>query len=250
MSAMLATEAKDRPILFSGEMVRAILDGRKTQTRRVAKGHRGYSLAASEWVERNDGYACGLKGEWWAFKRELNQKHRFFGQRLACNTIAVDTVYCPYGQPGDRLWVKESFAACVTGIDDLCIWYADDSCFALSAANGDVPDGGLSTYFRMVDRSAKNDGRSIKQSSRFMPRWASRLTLEIVSVRVERVQEISEADAKAEGMTRAGRCQHCQSKQIAPYVCEYRELWDSLNAKRGFGWDVNPWVWVIEFRKV
>ena len=78
-----------------------------------------------------------------------------------------------------------------------------------------------------------------------MPRWASRLTLEIKSVRVERVQEISEADARAEGVERA------EATDGAPsYALGFSDLWDSINAKRGYGWDTNPWVWCIAFERV
>lgn len=80
-----------------------------------------------------------------------------------------------------------------------------------------------------------------------MPRWASRITLEVVSVRVERVQEISAADARAEGI-RQPKDWETWSDQHG--ILEYRNLWNSINAKRGFGWDKNPWVWVIEFRRV
>jgi hypothetical protein len=78
-----------------------------------------------------------------------------------------------------------------------------------------------------------------------MPRWASRITLEVIDVRVERVQEISEEDAKAEGCLLIP----CAPKYIDTYRETFADLWNSINEKRGFGWDVNPWVWVVEFKK-
>jgi hypothetical protein len=79
-----------------------------------------------------------------------------------------------------------------------------------------------------------------------MPRWASRITLEITAVRVERVQDITEEDAEAEGAL------SCYEPDEAEHpdgcVCQFRNLWDTINSKRGYGWDVNPWVWVVEFR--
>lgn len=84
----------------------------------------------------------------------------------------------------------------------------------------------------------------------FMPRWASRITLEITDVRVERVQEITEEDARAEGFPgERWATGHGDYSEIAPSE-QFRELWDKLNASRGFGWDANPWVWVIEFKRI
>jgi hypothetical protein len=176
---------KERPILFSGEMVRAILDGRKSQTRRIVKG---------EVVDR-----AAAKG-------------------------------CPHGTTGDRLWVRETFA---TGYGGVFYRASEgDNCKSISGAI--VP----------------------WKPSIFMPRKLSRLTLEITAIRVERLQQISEADARAEGV------EPCEvlgtSGGFKDYVdlnngCEsayasYHSLWESINGKGS--WQKNPWVWVIEFRQI
>lgn len=168
---------KERPIIFSGEMVRAILDGRKTQTRRAVK------------------------------MRDGAQEYSVYDFRRDC---------CPYGQPGDHLWVRETWLEWTEGgCKETCMYKADD------------------------DPRAQNFGPW--KSSLFMPRWASRITLEITKVRVERLQDISEEDAKAEGVV-------CQ--EVKNSVEAFKELWDSLRAKKGNGWETNPWIWVIEFERV
>lgn len=129
--------------------------------------------------------------------------------------------YCPYGQPGDRLWVRETWAE----------------------------DGSRYTYRATNETWAWHWAPSI-----FMPRAASRITLEITDVRVERVQDISEEDARAEGVTRELRGPRTYPDRHAArshetYRDAYMRLWDALNAKRGCGWAVNPWVWVISFQR-
>ena len=197
MSAV-ATAVRERPILFSGPMVRAILDGRKTQTRRVAM-HR----------------VCGV-----------------MLARLAFDP-APDAALCPYGAPGDRLWVRETWA-----------WSGDREIpEAERIARGEI------WYAADGDR-----GPAIRwRPSIHMPRWAARLTLEVTGVRVERLQDISATDCRAEGIPHFREfvvfgADAEQRREM--YAAEYRRLWDSLNAPRGYGWDVNPWVWVVEFRKV
>lgn len=201
---------KERPIIFSSEMVRAILNGRKTQTRRVIKG------LITPTPDFEYCFHATNKESW-----EVGYDHRNgTGEPLRY-------IKCPYGQPGDRLWVKEA--------------WQDEFNYGKEKHK---------TIYRATDRGIVFGGLeliSIKwKSPRFMPRLASRITLEIVSIRVERVQEISEEDAIAEGI----------SKEAFPidglYFATqlYAEVWDSLNAKRGYGWDQNPWVWVIEFKRL
>lgn len=175
-------EVKERPIIFSGEMVRAILDGRKTMTRRIVKGR---------------------SGSW-------------------------NVMECPYGQPGDFLWVRETFGTKIHHVTttDTLVFKADHDEF--HPAN----------VLRW-------------RSPIHMPRWASRLTLEITGIRVERLQDISEGDAKAEGVFSwwEGLSQETKEKiyegALGPVV--FKLLWNSIHGEGS--WDLNPWVWVIQFRK-
>jgi hypothetical protein len=203
-----------RPILFSGAMVRALLDGSKTQTRRAVKQQppAGYSFAGwcvSSTHRPDEGKATWTDGEG-PFMRGA---HR---------------VKCPYGQPGDRLWVRETF--CDLG-DGEIEYRADGECDP-----------------NVVPRWTP---------SIHMPRAASRILLEIVSVRVERLQDISAADAKAEGVrpdeVRQISCfglgqkdRDALRKEAA--VRPYTALWESINGAGS--WNANPWVWVVEFKQV
>lgn len=196
---------KERPILFSAPMVRAILDGSKTQTRRIVGGH---SI-------RQPGVFIGLTGpdaEQINFDTESAEWYcdgGFWHKR------------CPYGQPGDRLWVRETFTATR---DREAILYRADPFYA------DMPRGDLGRDWDWTP-------------SIHMPRWASRILLEVVGVRVERLQDISEDDAIAEG------CQWDEddNHEVDP-VSMYRELWEQINGAGS--WDANPWVWVVEFRRM
>ena len=191
-----------RPILFSGAMVRALLDGSKTQTRRALK------VRCQEIGERDD-------GSLWPWSENPD-------------TAADHWHACPYGQPGDRLWVRETF--CDLG-DGEIEYRADGECDA-----------------NVVPRWTP---------SIHMPRAASRILLEIVSVRVERLQDISAADAKAEGVrpdeVRQISCfglgqkdRDALRKEAA--VRPYSVLWESINGAGS--WQTNPWVWVVEFKQV
>jgi hypothetical protein len=245
---------KERPILFSGPMVRAIQDGRKTQTRRVMK-HQPETVCGKP--ERPD-------AGWW------NEKGQFWMKR---STVA--NFECPYGKPGDRLWVRETFYQfghweSVPGVKTKTgrmkwRFVAHDD-FVLY----DAPD-----EFRK-GRHHKDPATPAwhKRLGRFMPRWASRITLEITGVRVERVQDITETDAIAEGLTeyfwnseaaalphlaaeiKAGTryWQHVipkRSRQGSVWNkanLAFRELWNDINGPDS--WDANPWVWVVEFKRL
>lgn len=194
---------KDRPILFSGQMVRAILEGRKTQTRRIVK--------PQPRVLNN--------GMWYVpFKNEINW---IFNYILGDKVMAYAKF--PYGKVGDRLWVRETFHEYSHGI-----LYRADMPMRWDAEN---TEHGEAVTLKAEDYKWK--------PSIFMPRWASRITLEITGVRVERLNDISEEDAIAEGITH--RTMNC------PKV-EFRHLWESINGEGS--WDENPWVWVIEFKRV
>lgn len=194
----------ERPILFSGEMVQAILDGRKTQTRRVVKNQK-YLLEA-DFAE--------ISGDLWKIGMLANNKGWY------------QLFRCPYGEPGDKLWVRETFTS--SKETDKVVYKAD------------VPDH---------IHSAVRWHPSI-----FMPRWASRITLEIVNIRVERIQSISGQDCFREGIDGKFLAypEASQEALLELATSQIRDrfmlLWDSINAKRGLGWDVNPWVWVIDFQ--
>lgn len=190
---------KERPILFSAPMVRAILAGNKTQTRRVVKGQ------ALEWLD-----AVGFTPEY---------------------TALPENGLCPYGEPGDRLWVRETCRAeeLPAGLDG--VRYSADNHFEpIKNTPGDS--------FRWMHLNAYRAEAGAVVPSIHMPRWASRILLEIVSVRVERLQDIGEEDALAEGMFGC---------TFGP-VDGYRHLWETLNGPGS--WSANPWVWVVEFRRV
>ena len=202
-----AGKMKEHPIIFSAEMVRAILDGRKTQTRRIVKPQ---PVALPE-IELEAGDVI----------LEDGTPHKIVAPAKNSGNAAAGRLYrkrlrCPYGQPGDRLWVRESWWECTDNNDSPKY----------------VADGPPPTTDRRQYR---------KRPSIHMPRWASRITLKVKAVRVERVQEIRREDALAEGVS--GGC----GPNYDFALFGFKRLWDSINAKRGFGWDVNPWVWVIEF---
>lgn len=204
---------KERPILFSGPMVRAILEGRKTQTRRVAK-EQPKTTAPGLYADRYN------KSEQWAYWLPDNRMD------------APRTFSCPYGVPGDQLWVRETIERGPTDVAERMSW---DS--AVYAADGARTPLDTWTWKRSVLPSIH------------CPRGLSRITLEVTGVRVERLQDISEEDAEAEG---AERCQCTQS--IA--VCDnshtghgaFREIWKRINGADS--WAANPWVWVVEFKRL
>lgn len=253
---MTTTATRERPILFSGPMVRAILDGRKTMTRRVM------SPQPPAGFESGDEWAPGYYG---LLQPLQNGEPMEPGPRDRWGVSDADGewgIWCPYGAPGDRLWVRES-------------WYYDIPPHELPKARPDDFDD-LSLYFRadgecceqIPECQCSDVGKPQWKPSIHLPRWASRITLVVESVRVERVQEISEADILAEGVgglqlsdareRRIERRRCVQQYRGRPDLVNdsefarrerFRELWDSINAKRGFGWDANPWVWVIGFRR-
>jgi len=194
----------DRPILFSGPMVRALVDGRKAQTRRVIKARSPYSLFDGGWA---DEYVLDPGNAEW---RERDVKFRI----------------------GDRLYVREAWR---TGA-------AFDR-----VAPRDLPQA-VHVAYEADDDRARLTGRL--RRGMHMPRWASRLTLVVTDVRVQRLQEISEADAETEGLERApgGRWSGAEGQAGMCPRSAYALLWNSLNAKRGFGWDANPWVVAYTFQ--
>jgi hypothetical protein len=198
---------KERPILFNGAMVRAVLDGKKTQTRRT-KGLEYFSKPEND-------------TEGWHFAR-IRDGVAYFYYR---NSPQEREVVCPYGMPGDRLWVREAF--CASSFYDAC-------------KPSEIDPGAGLRY--------PADGPSIgckTRSSIHMPRWASRITLEITGVRVERLRDISEADCRAEGC-------HGMHGSIPgyPYSATPSEHFRHICQSTGGNWAANPWVWVVEFRRI
>jgi hypothetical protein len=155
-------------------------------------------------------------------------------------------MFCPYGQPGDRLWVRETWRPEIhdaNGGDFEMIGYKEtdtnDACM-------DVLKRDLCEWRKWCSKN----GDAKWYPSIHMPRWASRITLEVTGVRVERVQDLSEADARAEGCTHTGIGPLVSADEIETARDQFARLWDSIHAARGYSWASNPYVWVVEFRRV
>jgi hypothetical protein len=209
----------ERPILFSAPMVRALLDGSKTQTRRVFKQKNG-----GIWPNRND-----LPG-----MRQILRN-------------------CPYGQHGDRLWVRETFYAfgrwetrvsAKKGCDE---WHFVD--MTLESGEAYLYPASDSQPQPMGGKRHKGGVTPTwwKRPAIFMPSAASRITLEVTGVRVERLKDISEADAVAEG-TPAGFWEYDNGEGTETAKESYECLWESINGPGS--WEANPWVWVVEFKRL
>lgn len=194
---------KERPIVCTGGEVRAILHGRMTQLRRILKGtteHKGpYNPAYIEQHKNSQGWA-GI---------------------------------CPFGAPGHKLWVKETWGELVMDYSDA----RTDKHLLYRADNGDSP--------------SDNGGARGWTPSIHMPRWASRITLEITGVRVERLQDITEEDAKAEGVEIRTVLYADEPSSAYSYVDQFKNFWSTTHAADGRnGWAANPFVWVITFKKL
>ncbi|MEY0960525.1 MULTISPECIES: hypothetical protein [Providencia] len=196
---------KERGIIFNSEMVRAILDGRKTQTRRI--------INPQPELTQKSGFKW--KGGLFGAGSDDRETNRNFAHKN-----------CPLGKIGDRLWVRETFQA------GLCT----ESTFAYKATHkpSDLEEG--------WDEIIK------WRPSIHMPRFASRITLEITNVRVERLQSISEEDAKAEGFDNSQSDAANSIGWFEKSIRAFRRAWENIYGTEG--WDSNPWVWVIEFKKV
>lgn len=193
--------AAERPILFSAPMVRAILEDRKAQTRRVMKPQP----------------PVGTRSVYRPFGGELNNWQGARGDLIAWYGR------CPYGQEGDRLWVRETLRPSQSQV----VTYAEDGCPAWRHGESVTWPWPKTPLVR---------------TAIFMPRWASRILLGVVEVRAQRLHDIQESDALAEGVEVKVR----ENGALVPF----RELWDSINEKRGFGWRGNPWVWAITFKRL
>jgi len=175
---------KERPIIFSSDSVKAIMEGRKTQTRRVITGKFVIEDPKKVWDAQD---------------------------LITENKDKIKYIRCPYGKPGDRLWVRETWIA---------------------------PGPAHTPFYKAY---IPNVNIKIKWKSPIhMPRWASRITLEITDVRVERLQDITFHDLQAEAVGTQG--------ELTKAMEEYIQIWDNLNSKRGYPWSSNPWVWCLTFK--
>ncbi len=256
----------EHPILFSGRLVRAILDGRKTQTRRVMRRQpeigpllvecktcgrhkhlRGRSMAPETAQNLCDWECSGYSDEPYSSDLHPGESRGDFGFPTGWEGI------CPYGSLGDQLWVRETFhygwvddewhyndmegysqtesrwVRCDDRDEDR-VWYAADGS---PPKNDDVYDG-------WADE---------KTPSIFMPRWASRIQLEVTGIRIESLQDISMDDVRAEGVVMPAMPDEPGDDYPDPWEV-FAGLWDGINAKRGYGWETNPWIWVVEFRRL
>jgi hypothetical protein len=219
-------KTKETGILFKGEMVRAILDDRKTMTRR---------LRGLEEVNRLQAEGLAVK-----YAGTVSDYHLF----MVGGTVLH--AKCPYGRPGDRLWVRETWCPACDPVTSQLIWSEDGNTYKVHyRANGYevvCDDGDGFTAFNK-DGTEKSPWRP----SIHMFRWMSRITLEVTGVRVERLQEITAADCIAEGIVVSGNMDPCDIASAARDA--FRDLWDSINGKT-HPWLSNPWVWVLSFRRV
>jgi hypothetical protein len=231
---------KELGLIFTSPEVRAILKGRKSQTRRIVKPQpEGELRPLSEWSAAL-AHACH---DHTPDPEKLSEHAQQINGRIfpfADARGSLSSPSCPYGVPGDRLWVRETWypSFLSTPTDSGCVYKADDD--GLHMNPGWSPDG---------------NGGGWKRST-YMPRWASRITLEITGVRVERVQEINERDARAEGFSAIAGCliqgfaERDAGLPFRPHraVDAFHGTWEETYGDDS--WGANPWVWVIEFKRV
>lgn len=194
---------KERPIIFSAPMVRAILEGRKTQTRRPVKS---------------------------VHMKRMERDTLKYGKADYGST-------CPYGGAGDRLWVRETWQC-------IHVWKNEFG----TPEDFDVPEtipNGNSGWWTPVYRADEINAEGWRPSI-FMPRWASRIILEVLSVRVERLQDISKCDAVSEGTLNL----FGEIPELNAVRASFAGSWQDIYKNLGYGWDVNPCVWVIEFKRL
>lgn len=233
------TAIKERPILFSGPMVRAILEGRKTVTRRLVK----WKPYAPGDV-RNYNFSGMDLGFYMSNVASSGYVLRTRGGSSGCWNDRTKPAHCPYGKPGERLWVRESFLPC-KGCGTPC--KPSEASYVCFPDGGQVfGDGGV------IDGTGKQlDWEGYRFSpSIHMPRWASRITLEIVSTRIERLQAMrhNEAPFKAEGFELPPDELFPDQNTASKLERYFTDLWDKLNPDAK--WSDNPWVWVVEFKLI
>lgn len=256
---MIETAVKERPILFSGSMVRVILEGRKTVTRRVMK----QQPVLHKLIPKSD---TGWQSEAWGYRLKNGTY-----QDVECDGLGRVLAECPYGAVGDRLWVRETWRPRSWGEDF-------DWMFVEYKAGGSPQqidpfdtwgEFRAECFWEQISNEALKNGATQNgemlnnvvlgwKPSIHMPRKASRINLEITGVRVERLQDITEEQAIAEGIEPhasvpdAWKCYGHDDDWVSPTpVDSFKSLWQSINSDRpGRNWDSNPWVWAVEFKKI
>jgi hypothetical protein len=234
---------KELPILFNTEMVQAILEGRKTQTRRAIK--------PQPKLYRDTEWTYSKRGFWSHYSAMLASDPTFFGWTVN-DPLPKETIYyrSPYGAPGDLLYVREGWKPTNSKLSKATyVHYRAD-------AAGYNPEWNPSARIEIEhDFVGKPDDPW--RPSIHMPKKFARIWLEVKDMRVERLQDISEKDAEAEGVSpefeldlaefQSNKTNFCEA---STHVLGFKHLWDSINAKRGYGWDTNPFCWVVEFEKI
>lgn len=223
-----------KPILMTTEMVKAIFEDRKTQTRRVIKPQ-------PEKCKGSAGESIGVFTPLYKMPYGIDITE----ERMICKTIKEYDV-CPYGKVGNRLWVRETW--CDPNNEGLNVFYKADFPYYYNNQHGD---------------RVKMEVDELKwKPSIFMPKNYSRITLEITDIRVEKIKDTSEDDCMLEGIDmetdHASLCiniEDCTAYENdlidgSAIKTVFSKLWDKINRKRGYGWGVNPWVWVIEFKQI
>ena len=236
---------KERGMIFNAEMVRAILDGRKTQTRRIVSDRHLNFIDVGSQIGECYPLECGIDHE---------------------NSQSYYREHCPFGKPGDRIWVRETWSDVNLDGAPAVAYRADDEVYDLMEDESLLDEGGSFNYldprvckyqFAAWHSDLISGIEGNWRPSIHMPRWASRITLEITDVRVERLNGISETDAEAEGINMEALfdsqdCYDCiadhnmTGRPTAKGALKY--LWESIYGEEN--WQANPWVWVIEFKVV
>lgn len=226
------TKITERGMIFNGEMVRALLDGRKTQTRRIVKGTDSAVKFCKEW---------NINGE--EVFVVLGEK-----DHTGMNPV-LGAISCPFGAVGNRIWVRETFQGPLFNYEQMDEYLEDSSKFEKPEFCQYAADGGHRPEYQDADDNLRHGWRP----SIHMPRWASRILLEITDVRVERLNAINEHDAQAEGVAklRGGFWKHYQPGWTQHQLSargSFVTLWKSIYGDES--WNSNPWVWVIKFKRI
>lgn len=231
---------RERGMIFNAEMVRAILDGRKTQTRRIVKGVDGAVKFCPE---------CDINGE--DIFVVLGEK-----DHTGMNPV-LGATSCPFGAVGDRIWVREAYRF-PASLDDASPAGVGEMAVATGYRKPWAPTfyeftGTFSDGWKGFETPPKVSGAGKLRPSIHMPRWASRITLEITDVRVERLNSIHDVDAMREGIQNLTTCSHADFGipgvvNAQHPVRAFQLLWESIYGADN--WKANPWVWVIEFKRV